>query len=65
MLHEWRRERSRYSMQSMRLVRFPSNDGGSMSEQEMQELQNRVVESIQDYFDSYDWDEKFVEHFGQ
>jgi hypothetical protein len=36
-----------------------------MSEQEMQELQNRVVESIQDYFDSYDWDEKFVEHFGQ
>ena len=26
-----------------------------MSEQEMQELQNRVVESIQDYFDSYDW----------
>ena len=27
-----------------------------MSEAEMQELQNRVVESIQDYFDSYDWD---------
>jgi hypothetical protein len=26
-----------------------------MSEAEMQELQNRVVESIQDYFDSYDW----------
>ncbi len=35
-----------------------------MSEEEMQELQNRVVESIQDYFDSYDWDRKFVEHFG-
>ena len=36
-----------------------------MSEQEMQELRNRVVESIQDYFDSYDWDGKFTEHFGQ
>jgi len=47
------------------LVRFPSSDGGAMSEQEMQELQNRVVEGIQDYFDSYDWDGKFVEHFGQ
>ncbi len=35
-----------------------------MSEEEMQELQNRVVEGIQDYFDSYDWDRKFVEHFG-
>jgi hypothetical protein len=30
----------------------------------MQELQNRVVESIQDYFDSYDWDAKFIQHFG-
>ena len=27
-----------------------------MNEEKMQELQNRVVESIQDYFDSYDWD---------
>ncbi len=36
-----------------------------MSEEEMQELQNRVVESIQDYFDNYDWDRKFVEHFGE
>ena len=35
-----------------------------MSEEEMQELQNRVVESIQDYFDSYDWDAKFIQHFG-
>jgi hypothetical protein len=52
-------------MQSMRLVRYSSHDGGPMSEEEMQELQNRVVESIQDYFDSYDWDGKFVEHFGQ
>jgi hypothetical protein len=46
------------------LGRFPSDFGGKMSEEEMQELQNRVVESIQDYFDSYDWDRKFVEHFG-
>ena len=36
-----------------------------MSKEEMQELQNRVVESIQGYFDSYDWDRKFVEHFGE
>ena len=45
--------------------RVPSISGGTMSEQEMQELQNRVVQSIQNYFDSYDWDGKFVEHFGQ
>jgi hypothetical protein len=31
----------------------------------MQELQNRVVESIQDFFDSYDWDKKFIDHFGE
>ena len=65
MLHQWRWERSRCQMQSVRLVRFTSKDGGVMNEQEMQELQNRVVESIQDYFDSYDWDGKFIEHFGQ
>ena len=35
-----------------------------MSEAEMQELQNRVVESIQHYFDGYDWDAKFIQHFG-
>jgi hypothetical protein len=35
-----------------------------MSEAEMQELQNRVVASIQDYFDSYDWDAMFIQHFG-
>jgi hypothetical protein len=29
----------------------------------MQELQNRVVDSIQDYFDSYDWDAKFIQYF--
>jgi len=36
-----------------------------MNELEMQEVQNRVVESIQDYFDDYDWDAKFIEHFGE
>jgi hypothetical protein len=36
----------------------------NMSEEEMQELQNRVVDSIQDYFDSYDWDAKFIQYFG-
>jgi len=36
-----------------------------MSEEEMQELQNRVVESIQDYFDTYDGDRKFIDHFGE
>ncbi len=35
-----------------------------MSETEMQELQNRVVDSIQAYFDSYDWDANFIQHFG-
>jgi hypothetical protein len=44
---------------------FSSGIGESMSDEEMQELQNRVVESIQDYFDSYDWDGKFIDHFGE
>jgi hypothetical protein len=35
-----------------------------MKEAEMQELQNRIVESIQEYFDNYDWDGKFILHFG-
>ena len=38
--------------------------GGEMNELEMHELQNRVVESIQDFFDAYDWDAKFIQHFG-
>jgi hypothetical protein len=36
-----------------------------MSEQEMQALRDRISVGIQEYFDSYDWDGKFVEHFGQ
>jgi hypothetical protein len=27
-----------------------------VNDEEMQKLQNQVVESIQDYFESYDWD---------
>ena len=25
----------------------------------------RISEGIQDYFDSYDWDKKFIDHFGE
>ena len=47
------------------MVWIPRQTGGEMNEVEMQELQNRVVESIQDYFDAYDWDGKFIQHFGE
>ena len=30
-----------------------------MDHEKMQELQNKVVESIDSYFESYDWDEAF------
>ncbi len=46
------------------MVGFQRQGGGIMSEAEMQELQNRVVDSIQEYFDKYDWDAKFIQHFG-
>ena len=35
-----------------------------MSEIEMQELQNQIVAGIQEYFDAYDWDDKFIQYFG-
>jgi hypothetical protein len=41
-----------------------SQHGGKMNEIEMQNLQIRIVEGIQDYFDNYDWDVKFIQHFG-
>ena len=47
------------------MVWIPRQTGGEMNEIEMQELQNRVVESIQDFFDAYDWDAKFIQHFGE
>jgi hypothetical protein len=33
-----------------------------MDNEKMQELQNKVVESIQEYFDAYDWDTAFKKH---
>ena len=36
-----------------------------MNEVEMQKLQNIVVESIQEYFDDYDWDGKFIQYIGK
>ena len=27
-------------------------------------MQN-VIDSVQDYFDNYDWDKKFIAHFGE
>ena len=36
-----------------------------MKKEDIQELQNRVVESIQEYFDAYDWDGAFIKHFGE
>ena len=35
-----------------------------MDQVRMQELQNRVAEGIQEYFDSYDWGGKFLQQFG-
>ena len=46
------------------MVRISRRYGAQMNEVEMQELQNRVVESIQDFFDAYDWDAKFIQRFG-
>ena len=46
------------------MVWISRQTGGEMNEEKMQELQNRVVESIQDFFDAYDWDAKFIQHFG-
>ena len=51
-------------MQRLRMVRISRRYGAQMNELEMQELQNRVVESIQDFFDAYDWDAKFIQRFG-
>ncbi len=36
-----------------------------MTEEEKQALRDRVIESVQDYLDNYDWDKKFIEHFGE
>jgi len=36
-----------------------------MTEEELQSLMNSITEGIQDYFENYDWDKKFIEHFGE
>jgi hypothetical protein len=33
-----------------------------MKDEEMQKLQNQVVESIEQYFESYDWDRAFQKY---
>ena len=33
-----------------------------MTDEEMQKLQEQVIESIQDYFESYDWDKAFKKY---
>jgi hypothetical protein len=33
-----------------------------MTDDEMQELQERIVEGVADYFDSYDWDNAFKKY---
>lgn len=36
-----------------------------MTEEEKQALMQKVIDNVQDYFDNYDWDKKFIEHFGE
>lgn len=33
-----------------------------MDNEKMQKLQNEVVESIEAYFETYDWDEAFIKY---
>jgi hypothetical protein len=37
--------------------------GRSMTEEEKQALMERISDGVQDFFDSYDWDGKFIEYF--
>ena len=36
-----------------------------MTEEERQALMERISEGVQDFFDNYDWDGKYIEYFGQ
>ncbi len=36
-----------------------------MNEEEKQALMDSISEGVQDYFENYDWDKKFIEHFGK
>ena len=40
-------------------------NGRSMTEEERQALMECISEGVQDFFDCYDWDKKFIEHFGE
>jgi len=33
-----------------------------MTDDEMQDLQDSIIDSIQDYFDNYDWDKAFQKY---
>ena len=33
-----------------------------MTDEEMQKLQEQIIEGIQDYFESYDWDKAFKKY---
>ena len=33
-----------------------------MTDDEMQQLQDAIIDGIQDYFDNYDWDEAVTKH---
>ena len=37
----------------------------ALTEEEKQALMQKVIDNVQDYFDNYDWDKKFIEHFGE
>jgi hypothetical protein len=34
-----------------------------LSKSELEQLESRIVAGIQEYFDNYDWDAKFIQHF--
>ena len=36
-----------------------------MTEEERPALMERNSEGVQDFFESYDWDGKYIEYFGQ
>ena len=36
--------------------------GGQMTDDEMQELCNNIVEGVEQYFETYDWDKAFIKY---
>jgi hypothetical protein len=37
-------------------------DKKKLSEEEMQELQDRIVAGVESYFETYDWDKAFLKY---